>query len=237
MEQKTYKAGAALALATLLMVGGAGQALADDIVSAGPPATSSGASAGSTVLFGQQVAPSAQQQPAQPVMAASTVQELQQLVKANALFELRTSYNGSFGASLLFYPREMSYYVAMFQQKNFWRVVKTQNEARAEAIFAGFAKETQSLADVEIRRAKLEAQKEYTERMIASSEGRLNQLQADLTIQRQNQAQAAAKQKVAREQAAVLDNERRVAQTKLDSVRRQIRALEVQSSQGLPATR
>jgi len=232
MEQKTYKAGAALALAALLVVGGAGKAWADDDVVSAAPA--SGASAGSTVLFGQQVSPSTQQQPPQSQMAGSTVQELQQLVKANALFELRTSYNGSFGASLLFYPREMSYYVAMFQQKNFWRVVKTQNEGHAEAIFASFSKETQSLAEVEIRRAKLEAQKEYTERMIASSEGRLNQLQTDLAIQRQNQQQAAAKQKVAREQAAVLDNQRRNAQTKLDSVRRQIRQLEVQNAQGLP---
>ncbi|MDN0077104.1 DUF2968 domain-containing protein [Crenobacter sp. SG2303] len=233
MKQKTYKAGAVLALTALLLVGGAGKAWADDeVVSA-----SSAAGAGSTVLFGQQVSPSAQQQPPQSPTTGSTVQELQQLVKANALFELRTSYNGSFGASLLFYPREMSYYVAMFQQKNFWRVVKTQSEARAEAIFTSFSKETQSLAEVEIRRAKLEAQKEYTERMITSSEGRLNQLQTDLAIQRQSQQQAAAKQKVAREQAVVLDNERRSALTKLDSVRRQIRQLEVQNDQGLPSVR
>ena len=33
----------------------------------------------------------------------------------------------------------MLYYVAMFQQKKFWRVIKTQNDVRAESVYTDFA--------------------------------------------------------------------------------------------------
>jgi len=229
MKNNAYRTAVTQAWLVLSLLSG-GQAIAGEA----EPAQAAQAAAGAP---GAGAAPVSQAQPAQPP-AASTVQELQQLMKANALLELRTSYNGSFGTSLLFHPREMTYYATMFQQKDFWRVVKTQDETQAEAVFTGFARESLALADVEIRRIKLAAQKEYTERMIASSEGRLNQLQADLALQRESQAQVANKQKIAREQATALDSERRAAQNRLDGMRRQIRALEVQSAQGaVPANR
>ena len=73
------------------------------------------------------------------------VAELQQMIRDGRLTELRTTYNGSYGAALLYYPDEMLYYVALFQQKKFWRVLKTQNDARAEATYAEFSKSTASL--------------------------------------------------------------------------------------------
>ena len=56
----------------------------------------------------------AQQQP-----ASGDIAELQQMIRDGKVRELRTTYNGSYGASLLYYPDEMLYYVAMFQQKKF----------------------------------------------------------------------------------------------------------------------
>ncbi|HZZ10138.1 MAG TPA: DUF2968 domain-containing protein, partial [Paraburkholderia sp.] len=64
--------------------------------------------------------------------AAGNVAELQQMIHGADLSELRTTYNGSYGASLLFYGKEMTYYAALFQQKNFWRVIKTQDATRAD---------------------------------------------------------------------------------------------------------
>src|ERR1700761_2188198 len=69
---------------------------------------------------------------------SGSVAELQQMIHDGKVMEMRTTYNGSYGASMLFYPDEMTYYVALFQQKKFWRVIKTQTDIKAEAIYADF---------------------------------------------------------------------------------------------------
>jgi hypothetical protein len=53
----------------------------------------------------------------------------------------------------------MVFYVALFQDKNYWRVVKTQDNEHAETVYAQFARKSYSLADSEIRRTQLLAQK------------------------------------------------------------------------------
>jgi hypothetical protein len=50
-----------------------------------------------------------------PAAARGAVAELMQLIHDANLSELRTTYNGSYGASLFFYPQQMTYYVALFQ--------------------------------------------------------------------------------------------------------------------------
>jgi Protein of unknown function (DUF2968) len=94
------------------------------------------------------------------------IAELQQMIRDGKVTELRTTYNGSYGASMLFYPDEMTFYIALFQQKKFWRVIKTQVDARAETVYADFSKNTAALADSEIRRTKLEAEKSFADRLI-----------------------------------------------------------------------
>jgi hypothetical protein len=90
-----------------------------------------------------------------------------------------SSESGIATAELLFSGKEMTYYVALFQQRNFWRVIKTPDDTRAELIYKDFVRQTVQLSDVEIRRTRLEAQKGFTERMIALSQDRANRLQAD----------------------------------------------------------
>lgn len=166
--------------------------------------------------------------------AAGNVAELQQMIRGSDLNELRTTYNGSYGASMLFYAREMTYYVTLFQNKTFWRVIKTSDETRAEAIYRDFAAKTQQLADVEIRRTRLEAQKAFTERMIALTQDHANRLQADLTIARQQQALVADQQKQTRDQANALQAQKTAAQGQLRQVQRQVRELQRQVEGGLP---
>jgi hypothetical protein len=71
--------------------------------------------------------------------AAGNVAELQKMIRGSDLSELRTTYNGSYGASLFFYGKEMTYYVALFQHKNFWRVIRTADDMRADLIYKDFA--------------------------------------------------------------------------------------------------
>jgi uncharacterized protein YhaN len=166
--------------------------------------------------------------------AAGNVAELQQMLRGSELNELRTTYNGSYGASLLFYAKEMTYYVTLFQNKTFWRVIKTSDETRAEAIYRDFAGKSQQLAEVEIRRTRLEAQKAFTERMIALTQDHANRLQADLTIARQQQALVLDQQKQTREQANALQAQKTAAQGQLRDVQRQVRELQRQVEGGLP---
>jgi hypothetical protein len=132
-------------------------------------------------------------QPASGAVAGNDAQgdvaELMQMIHDSKLVELRTTYNGSYGASLFFYPDGMTYYVALFQDKHFWRVIKSQDDARAEAIYAGFVRQTSQLAEVEIHRMELQAQKAFLDRVIALSADRAKRLQADLDVARTQQAQ------------------------------------------------
>ena len=167
--------------------------------------------------------------------AAGNVAELQQMIHGSDLSELRTTYNGSYGASLLFYGKEMTYYVALFQQKNFWRVIKTQDAARADMIYKDFVRQTMQLSDVEIRRTQLEAQKAFTERMIALSQDRANRLQADLDVARQQQTIVASQQQQTRAEATALAQQKASAQDQLRAAQRQVRELQRQLESGLPS--
>ena len=149
-------------------------------------------------------------------------------MQAHELSELRTTYNGAYGASLLFAQSDLTYYVTLFQQKDLWRVIKTTNEATAERAYNDFVRQTRSMADLELQRIRLEAQKERAERQIAAQEERLRGLRTDLEIQRQQQAQAQERQKAARTEADALDVERRAARARVEELQRQIRALENQ---------
>ncbi len=156
------------------------------------------------------------------------------MIRGSDLSELRTTYNGSYGASLLFYGKEMTYYVALFQQKNFWRVIKTQDAARADMIYKDFVRQTLQLSDVEIRRTQLEAQKAFTERMIALSQDRANRLQADLDVARQQQTIVTNQQSQTRAEATALAQQKAAAQDQLRAAQRQVRELQRQLESGLP---
>jgi hypothetical protein len=166
--------------------------------------------------------------------AAGNVAELQQMIHGSDLSELRTTYNGSYGASMLFYGKEMTYYVALFQQKNFWRVIKTQDATRADLIYKDFVRQTMQLSDVEIHRTQLEAQKAFTQRMIALSQDRASRLQADLDVARQQQSIVATQQQEKRAEATALAQQKLAAQDQLRVAQRQVRELQRQLESGLP---
>jgi hypothetical protein len=168
--------------------------------------------------------------------AAGNVAELQQMIRGSDLRELRTTYNGSYGASMLFYPQEMTYYVALFQQKTFWRVIKTEDDTRAELIYKDFVRQTLQLSDIEIRRTRLEAQKAFTDRMIALSQDRANRLQADLDVAHQQQNIVNSQQQQTRAEATALAQQKTAAQAQLREAQRQVQELQRQLDSGLPTT-
>lgn len=167
--------------------------------------------------------------------AQGNVAELTQMLHDGRIVEMRTTYNGSYGASLMFDPREMTYYVALFQDKHLWRVIRSQEKSRAEMVYANFIQQTAQLADIEIRRTELQAQKAFLERVIALQANRAQQLQADLSVARSQQAEVVQRQKSAQEQTHALQVEKRAAQMQLRDLQEQVRQLEKQTETGLPS--
>ncbi|WP_338639114.1 DUF2968 domain-containing protein [Burkholderia pyrrocinia] len=167
--------------------------------------------------------------------AQGNVAELTQMLHDGRIVEMRTTYNGSYGASLMFDPREMTYYVALFQDKHLWRVIRSQEKNRAEMVYANFIQQTEQLADIEIRRTELQAQKAFLERVIALQANRAQQLQADLSVARSQQAEVVQRQKSAQEQTQALQVEKRAAQMQLRDLQEQVRQLEKQTETGLPS--
>ena len=161
--------------------------------------------------------------------AQGNVAELMQMIRDSQLTELRTTYNGSYGASMLFYPDEMTFYIALFQQKKFWRVIKTQVDARAETVYADFSKNTAALADSEIRRTKLEAEKSFADRLIGVQQTRANRLQADLDVARAQQSQVADRQQEQQEAIRSLRAEQDTAQAQLRALQSKVQDLQRES--------
>ncbi|CAB4049107.1 DUF2968 domain-containing protein [Paraburkholderia phenoliruptrix] len=169
--------------------------------------------------------------------AQGNVAELMQMIQDARLSELRTTYNGSYGASLFFYAREMTYYVALFHDKHFWRVIKSADAGRAEAIYAGFVQQTAQLSEIEIQRTQLQAQKAYIQDVIALSEDRAKRLQADLDVARTQQAKVNDYQRQTQNEAAALREEKERAQAQLRQVQGQVMQLQRQTEMGLPGQR
>jgi hypothetical protein len=184
----------------------------------------------------------ASQGDAQPPGAAAAeaqgnVAELMQLIRDAKLNELRTTYNGSYGASLFFHALELTYYVALFQDKHFWRVIKSQDRQRSEAIYAGFVQQTAQLADIEIHRTELQAQNAFLERVIALQADRAKRLEADLDVARTRQAQVADQQRQVRGEAAALQAEKDSAQARLRELQHQVQQLQLKADAGLPGAK
>lgn len=245
------------ALAALISIGGLGingcataQSNTDDAANvatvASAPATATATASGMAATPAASMPLSSSVSAPDPTAAATAadeakdgqgnVAELQRLMHGSELSELRTAYNGTYGASLLLHGKDMTYYVALFQQKNFWRVIKTTNEDYAESVYADFTRRSAQLADVEIKRTKLAAQKEYTEALIAAAQARADRLQADLDVAHKQQELAASRQKQAREEAASLQTQKLAAQEQLNAVRQQVHMLQREADRGLPHT-
>jgi hypothetical protein len=146
------------------------------------------------------------------------------LIRDPQLKELHTVYIGEYGTSLFLYAPDVTYYVALFQNKRLWRVISTSNAARADAIFARFSDQSKRLAAGEINVALAAAQQQRYEKQVASMQARLDSLHADLEVEREQSATVNQRQ----QQVMSETNALRVEQGKS---REQLRALRERASQ------
>ncbi|WP_322087739.1 DUF2968 domain-containing protein [Burkholderia sp. BCC1999] len=220
----------------LALVGGMQGAFAQGLAGSDSPAVQQASAPVAAIpVIDQQGQMSVQPQAGEST-GPSTVDDLQRQIQAHSLTEMRTSYNGSYGASLLFNVKDGAYFVALFQQKAFWRVIKTYDETRAEAIYRDFSRQAERLAINELRAAKLESQKAQMDKQIEVTQDRARRLQADISIARQQQAAVADRQKSVRSETAALQAQQAELQSQLRALQQQVRSLQREADAGLPTT-
>lgn len=159
-----------------------------------------------------------------------SVAALQQLIDTHQLTEMRTTSNGSYGTSELFQAEKLTYYVTLFHDKVFWRVIRTDSIKNADDIYRAFVRQTEQLAQVDIDALRLQAGNKYAEQMMAMNQQRLQNLQQDAARQRQESQQIATQQQQATQQAVSLSKDLGATSSQLDSVKQQIRTLEAQQN-------
>lgn len=157
---------------------------------------------------------------------SATVANLRRLIDDHQLTELRTTYNGGYGASLLFQTDKLTYFVSLFHNKEFWRVIQTDSYDEAEKLYRTFAQQTETLAQVDLDALRLQAGNKYAEHMVALNQQRLQSLQRDVSYQQQQSRQVAELQQQAQQDAVSLTAELRATSSQLDTVKQQIRELE-----------
>ncbi|AIO24003.1 DUF2968 domain-containing protein [Burkholderia cepacia] len=232
----SHMTGLGKACVLLAVVGGMQGAYAQSLADSGSPAVQQASAPVAAIpVVDPQVQTSVQPQAGEST-GPSTVDDLQRQIQAHSLTEMRTSYNGSYGASLLFNVKDGAYFVALFQQKAFWRVIKTYDESRAEAIYRDFSHQAERLAVNELRAAKLESQKAQMDKQIEVTQDRARRLQADISIARQQQAAVADRQKSVRNETAALQAQQAELQSQLRALQQQVRSLQREADAGLPTT-
>ncbi|CAR51836.1 putative exported protein [Burkholderia cenocepacia J2315] len=220
----------------LALVGGMQGAFAQGLAGGDPSAVQQASAPVAAIPVIDSQAQTSVQPQAGETTGPSTVDDLQRQIQAHSLTEMRTSYNGSYGASLLFNVKDGAYFVALFQQKAFWRVIKTYDETRAEAIYRDFSHQAERLAVNELRAAKLESQKAQMDKQIEVTQDRARRLQADISIARQQQAAVADRQKSVRSETAALQAQQAQLQSQLRALQQQVRSLQREADAGLPTT-
>ncbi|ONT26474.1 hypothetical protein A8E41_01595 [Burkholderia cenocepacia] len=220
----------------LALVGGMQGAFAQGLAGGDPSAVQQASAPVAAIPVIDSQAQTSVQPQAGETTGPSAVDDLQRQIQAHSLTEMRTSYNGSYGASLLFNVKDGAYFVALFQQKAFWRVIKTYDETRAEAIYRDFSHQAERLAVNELRAAKLESQKAQMDKQIEVTQDRARRLQADISIARQQQAAVADRQKSVRSETAALQAQQAQLQSQLRALQQQVRSLQREADAGLPTT-
>ena len=179
----------------------------------------------------QAAAPVATQAGAMPAPASNTtVAELQGLIRDHKVDELRTIYNASYGASMLFKPDDLTYYVVLFQQRDFWQVYKTKSIQQADAAYRTFAARTAELAQADFDRIRLQAENVKAQELLNARMARLGTLQADDALRRQQDQEVAQRQTQIYAETDRLNQQQQIARNQLTTLQRQIEALQAEQN-------
>lgn len=117
------------------------------------------------------------------LVVCNIVDEFKQLMDLCQLIELCIIYNGNYGVSLLFNVNILIYYVVLFQEKNFWWVIKIDVVDNVECVYCIFVQQFEQLVQVYIDIICFEVGKCYIECLVVYNEECLCILQQEMEQQ------------------------------------------------------
>lgn len=160
-----------------------------------------------------------------PVLA-SPLAELKLRLTEKTVRELRTSYSGEYGTTLLLADDAPIFYVALLNKKNLWRVLRFDAIVPAEQAYTRLAQRSTDWANDDMRLQVLASQERALARAKEESEARLATLNADMQIMQGEQARIVQAREVAQSQVQASDIERKAQALQLQQLQRDIRQLE-----------
>ncbi|KAB0644803.1 DUF2968 domain-containing protein [Burkholderia latens] len=174
-----------------------------------------------------------------PQGAARTVQtaelaEIEAMHARDAVTVLRTLETFSYAVKLLLHRADMSYYVTLHQEGKLWRALHGMEFDTAEAAFKYFEEQAVRLADVELRRAQLEAQNQQIAAMADATEGQAERLRIDLERHAEQTQLVNNRQQQVRKDVSLLEAQRAAAQAQLNKAVRLIHQLRTTSNERVP---
>jgi hypothetical protein len=184
-----------------------------------------------TTLRQVQVVPS--QVSARGVQIADTA-DIEWLAEEEALTPFRVFRSFDYSVSLLFHAKELTYYVALYQDGSLWRALKAADLEAAETAFLHFEEQATRLSEGETRRAQLEAQNEQLARLIARSEAQAERLRNDLQRRGAQEHAVSNRQHQVHKEVSQLEAQRVAAQAHLNKAHRQIHQLSLTSNEAIP---
>ncbi|MBN3765758.1 DUF2968 domain-containing protein [Burkholderia sp. Ac-20365] len=184
-----------------------------------------------TPLHAVQVTPSAPNGRAVQLADAADVERMNNSAELTTFHTFRTF---DYSVSLLFHPKELKYYVALFQEERLWRVLCTSDMNTAKQLFHHMQEQATRLSDGETRRLQLEAQNEQLKRLIAESEAHAERLREGLQRTTEQDQAVTSRQHQLRKDLAQLESQRTAAQAQLNKVHRQVHQLNVANNEAIP---
>ncbi|WP_248321906.1 DUF2968 domain-containing protein [Caballeronia sp. Sq4a] len=167
-------------------------------------------------------------------LQAAQIAEVEWLIQQSTLAVFRTFQSFAYSASLLFYPRDLTYYAVLYHEDAVWRVLKAGDIDAAEPAFRHFVEQAVRLAEAELRRAHLQAQNEQFARLIAESEAQVERSRVDLQRGSTQDQEVALRQQEVRKDLAQLEARRVAAQAQLNKLQRQMHQLAATSNETVP---
>lgn len=186
-----------------------------------------------TPLHAVQLAPA---QPNGRAVQLADATEIERMLDSEALTVFHVFRTFDYSVNLLFYPRELKYFVALFQEDQLWRVLTTSDMNTAKQLFHHMQEQATRLADGQTRRVQLEAQNEQLKRLIAESETQAEQLRQNLQRTAAQDQAVTSRQHQLRKDVSQLEAQRTAAQAQLNKVHRQVHQLNVASNEAIPHT-
>ncbi|VWD63942.1 lipoprotein [Burkholderia lata] len=161
------------------------------------------------------------------------VAEVEVLRAQAALLSFREFRAFAYSVDLLFYRAELVYYITLSQVERPWRVLRTAEFEAANAAFRHFEEQALRLAEIEVRRAQLEAQTQQLSERLAASEVQAERLRQDLEAHAAATLLVTSRQQQLRKDVVQLEAQRVMAQAQLNKTQRQIQRLTVTGNERL----